>query len=141
MASFLRSQAQHRSRLALVFSGSYGLLDDSWRPIIDLTARYELRPLDFAATTTLIRAPLAGQLSYGDDAVAEIWRPTGGRPFQIQAICHRLVSLRNRQGRRDPIGADDVQAVLVDMAGDTVGAGAHGLGRATATALPAGSAL
>lgn len=57
VAPFLRSQAQHRLRLALVFSGSYGLLDDSWRPIIDLTARYELRPFDFDAAATLIRAP------------------------------------------------------------------------------------
>jgi hypothetical protein len=140
VASFLRSQAQHRSRLALVFSGSYGLLDDSWRPIIDLTARHELRPLDFDATTTLIRAPLAGHLSYDDAAVEQIWRQTGGRPFQIQALCHRLVSLRNRQGRREIIGADDVQAVLDDMAGDAVGAGAHGLGRPAVASLPVGSA-
>jgi hypothetical protein len=140
VASFLRSQAQHRSRLALVFSGSYGLLDDSWRPIIDLTARYELRPLDFAAATTLIRAPLAGQLGYDDAAIEQIWRQTGGRPFPIQAICHRLVSLRNRQGRRDVIGVDEVQTVLEDMAGDAVGAGAHGLGRPAVAALPVGSA-
>jgi hypothetical protein len=123
VASFLRSQAQHRSRLALVFSGSYGLLDDSWRPIIDLTARYELRPFDFEAAATLIRAPLAGALSYDAAAVEQIWQQTGGRPFQIQAICHRLVSLRNRQGRREPIRADEVQAVLNDMAGDAPGAG------------------
>lgn len=136
VASFLRSQVQHRARLALVFSGSYGLLDDSWRPIIDLTARYELRPLDFAAAATLIRAPLAGELSYDDAAVEAIWRQTGGRPFPIQAICHRLVSRRNRQGRREPISADEVQAVLAEMAGD-----ANGLGYAqTAEALPVGSA-
>jgi len=142
VASFLRSQAQHRSRLALVFSGSYGLLDDSWRPIIDLTARYELRPLDFDAAATLIRAPLAGQLSFDDAAVGQIWRQTGGRPFQIQAICHRLVTLRNRQGRREAISADEVQTALDEMAGETTGAAGHGPTHAQpAGALPIGSAL
>jgi hypothetical protein len=141
VASFLRSQAQHRSRLALVFSGSYGLLDDSWRPIIDLTARYELRPFDFEATATLIRAPLAGEVSFDDAAVAHIWRQTGGRPFQIQAICHRLVSRRNRQGRRDPIDGDEVLAVLAEMAGDASSAGSSGLGHSHLTgSRPIGSA-
>ena len=141
VAPFLRSQAQHRSRLALVFSGSYGLLDDSWRPIIDLTARYELRPFDFDAAATLIRAPLAGELSYDDAAVEQIWQQTGGRPFQIQSICHRLVSLRNRQGRREPIGVDEVQTALDEIAGDATGASEHELGRPNAAgALPIGSA-
>ena len=141
VAPFLRSQAQHRSRLALVFSGSYGLLDDSWRPLIDLTARYELRPLDFEAVAALIRAPLAGELSYDDAAVEQIWQQTGGRPFPIQAICHRLVSMRNRQGRREPIDGDEVLAVLAEMAGGVNEMVGNGLGRAQAAgALSLGSA-
>ncbi len=141
VAPFLRSQAQHRSRLALVFSGSYGLLDDSWRPLIDLTARYELRPLDFEAVAALIRAPLAGELSYDDAAVEQIWQQTGGRPFPIQAICHRLVSMRNRQGRREPIDGDEVLAVLAEMAGGGNEMVGNGLGRAQASgALSLGSA-
>jgi hypothetical protein len=141
VAPFLRSQAQHRSRLALVFSGSYGLLDDSWRPLIDLTARYELRPLDFEAVAALIRAPLAGELSYDDAAVEQIWQQTGGRPFPIQAICHRLVSMRNRQGRREPIDGDEVLAVLAEMAGGGNEMVGNGLGRAQAAgALSLGSA-
>ncbi len=141
VAPFLRSQAQHRSRLALVFSGSYGLLDDSWRPIIDLTARYELRPLDFEAVAALIRAPLTGELSYDDAAVEQIWQQTGGRPFPIQAICHRLVSLRNRQGRREPIDGDEILAVLAEMAGGGNEMVGNGLGRAQASgALSLGSA-
>lgn len=141
VAPFLRSQAQHRSRLALVFSGSYGLLDDSWRPLIDLTARYELRPLDFEAVATLIRAPLAGELSYDDAAVEQIWQQTGGRPFPIQAICHRLVTMRNRQGRREPIDGDEVLAVLAEMAGGVNEMVGNGSGRAQAAgALSLGSA-
>ena len=115
VAPFLRSQTQHRARLAMVFSGSYGLLEPYWRPLIDLTARYELGPLDFDAAASLIRAPVAGALAYDDAAVEYIWRQTGGRPFQIQAVCHRLVSRRNRQGRREPIDVEDAQGALDEV--------------------------
>ncbi|MBP8950508.1 MAG: ATP-binding protein [Candidatus Promineofilum sp.] len=114
--AFLRSQVQHRSRLAVLFSGSYGLLAESWRPLGDLTARYELGPLDFASAAALIRQPVAGLLAYDDEAVACIWGQTGGRPLPMQAICHRLVSLRNRQGRRDPIRADEAQWAIDEAA-------------------------
>lgn len=114
--SFLRSQVQHRSRLAVLFSGSYGLLAESWRPLGDLTAHCELGPLDINSAAALIRQPVAGVLAYDDDAVACIWRQTGGRPLPIQSICHRLVSLRNRQGRRDSIGADEAQWAIDEAA-------------------------
>ena len=55
----------------MVFSGSYGLLEPYWQPLIDLTARYELGPLDFAAAATLIRAPLAGELAFDEAARIE----------------------------------------------------------------------
>lgn len=129
--SFLRSQVQHRSRLAVLFSGSYGLLAESWQPLGDLAARCELGPLDFAAAATLIRQPVAGLLEYDDEAVACIWRQTGGRPLPIQAICHRLVSLRNRQGRRDPIRADEAQGAIDEAAAELE----HALHR-TAEATP-----
>ena len=123
VVSFLRSQTQHRTRLAVVFCGSYGLLDEYWRPLIDLTARYELGPLDFAAASALIRGPLAGALAYEDDAVEAIWRETGGRPLPIQALCHRLVSLRNRQRQRAPIRVEDVQYALAEAADEPLGLG------------------
>ena len=129
--AFLRSQVQHRSRLAVLFSGSYGLLAESWQPLGDRAARCELGPLDFAATAALIRQPVAGLLDYDDEAVACIWQQSGGRPLPIQAICHRLVSLRNRQGRRDPIRADEVQEAIDEAAAEL----AHALQR-TAEATP-----
>jgi len=133
---FLRSQVQHRARLAVVFCGSYGLLEAAWQPLIDLTARYELGPLDFAATTTLVRAPLAGELAFDEAAVERIWRQTGGRPFAIQSLCHRLVGLRHRQRRRDPIRVEDVQAAI-----DEVAAEAHGPGRPLVGGAAVGACL
>lgn len=136
VSPFLRSQVQHRARLVVVFSGSYGLLESYWQPLIDLTARYELGPLDFAAAATLIRAPLAGELAVDEAAVERIWRQTGGRPFAIQSICHRLVSLRHRQRRGDPIGAEDVQWAIDEAAAEP-----HGLGRPLAGGAAAGASL
>ncbi len=131
---FLRSQVQHRARLAVVLCGSYGLLDDYWRPLIDLTARHELGPLDFAAATTLIRAPVAGELAFDDDAVERIWRQTGGRPFAIQSICHRLVGLRHNQRRHDAIRVADVQWAIDEAAAEP-----HGLGWTRLDSIAAGT--
>lgn len=112
---FLRSQVQHRPRLALVFCGSYGLLDDAWRPLTDLTARFELGPLDLDSAATLIRRPVAEWLAFDEAAVEHIWRQTGGRPFPIQAICHRLVGWRRQQGRGGAIGVEEAQRAIDEI--------------------------
>ena len=127
---FLRSQVQHRPRLALIFSGSYGLLDDAWRPFTDLTARFELGPLDFDSAAALIRRPVAGELAFEEAAVEYIWRQTAGRPLPIQAICHRLVSQRNRQGQCEPIDAGDAQRAIDELAAER-SEGADEAGRAS----------
>ena len=89
----------------------------------------------------LFRAPKPAAPVQDDAAVEQIWQQTGGRPFPIQAICHRLVSMRNRQGRREPIDGDEVLAVLAEMAGGGNGMVGNGLGRAQASgALSLGSA-
>lgn len=119
---YLRSQIQHRPRLAFVLSGSFGLLDDYWRPIVDLTARRELGPLDEAAAERLIRQPVAAWLGYEDDAVTLIQRHCNGRPLQIQALCHHLVAyriecLRRREGPRGPVSVAEVEWAIGQLAG------------------------
>lgn len=111
---FLRSQIQHRRRVAFLISGAHGLLDPFWRPITDLTARHELGPLTPPQAEALIRQPVAGSLVYGDAAVAAIWQATGGHPFHIQTLCHRLVSLMNRRGQAE-IAVEDVAHVVAQL--------------------------
>lgn len=118
---FLRSQVQHRPRLAVVLSGSFGLLEEYWRPLVDLTARFELRPLDYAATATLVRAPARGILEFDDAALEVIWQQTGGRPFAIQSLCHRLFSRHSRE--RGPIGAEAVRWAATETAAEPNGPG------------------
>lgn len=108
---FLRSQIQHRRRVAFLICGAHGLLDPFWRPITDLTARYELGPLSAEQAEALIRRPVADGLTYDDAAIEMIWRATGGHPFLIQTLCHRLVSRINRRGQAN-ISAEDVAQVM-----------------------------
>lgn len=116
---FLRSQIQHRRRVAFLISGAHGLLDPFWRPITDLTARYELGPLTPEQAEALIRQPVAGTLSYDDGAVEAVWRAAGGHPFLIQTLCHQLVSRVNRSGRAQ-IVASDVGDVIEQLAAQGV---------------------
>ncbi len=116
---FLRSQIQHRQRVAFLISGAHGLLDPFWLPITDLTARYELGPLTPEQAEALIRQPVAGALAYDDAAVAAIQHTTGGHPFLIQTLCHRLVSRANRRGPNE-IGAVDVAQVVEQLTAEGV---------------------
>jgi hypothetical protein len=109
---YLRSQIQHRDRIVFLLSGATGLLDPFWEPITNLTARWELEPLDYSQTVSLVRLPVGDTLTYEDAAVDAIWHRTAGHPFQIQTICHRLVSLVNRRHRRGSIEPQDVEHVL-----------------------------
>ena len=126
---FIRSQIQHRARVAFLLCGSAALLEPFWGPIADLTARFEIGPLDSRQTEELVRRPVEGVLEVEDAAVELIWQATAGHPFLIQSICHRLVSQANRNHSRDAIMAEDVTSVIARMEREGYGNGTgHGLG-------------
>lgn len=120
---FLRSQIQHRERLAFLLCGSGSLLDPFWHPIVDLAARYELKGLGYEETVMLVRQPVMDMLTIDDDAVEAIWERTSGHPFLIQTICHRLVSLSNRRHSHEPIVRADADNVIRQLDGETRVAG------------------
>ncbi len=131
---FIRSQIQHRTRIAFLLCGSAALLEPFWGPIADLTARFEIGPLDSRQTEELIRRPVEGVLEIEDAAVEVIWQATAGHPFLIQSICHRLVSQANRNHLRSAIRAEDVESVIARMEREGYGNGAgHGLDVVAAT--------
>lgn len=109
---FLRSQIQHRERIVFLLCGSPRLLDEFWRPIIDLTARQELAALTYEETLTLIRRPVEGVIAYEAAAEEAIWRLSGGQPFLVQTLCHRLVTLANRRHSHAVLRAEDVAGVM-----------------------------
>jgi len=118
---FIRSQIQHRTTIAFLLCGSASLLEPFWGPIADLAARFEIGPLDFEQSDTLVRRPLEGRLEYEDAVVEIIRRATTGHPFLIQSICHRLVSRANRRHSRESVGSDDVLRVIAQMENEGYG--------------------
>lgn len=115
---YLRSQMQHRERIAFLICGSKSMLEPFWRSLIDLTVRYELQRLTHDETVTLIRRPIAGALAVEERAVEAIWEHTEGHPFVIQTICHRLVSLANRRQSFEPVTLADIEYVIRQLDGE-----------------------
>jgi hypothetical protein len=113
---FFRSQIQHRERIAFLLCGSPALLEEFWRPITDLTARQELGALTYDETLALIRQPVEGVLAYEAAAEEAIWRLSGGQPFLVQTLCHRLVTLANRRHSHAPLEVQDVTNVMRQIA-------------------------
>lgn len=111
---YLRSQIQHRTGIAFLFSGSDGLLDPYWKPFLNLAAVRELGPLTLAETEKLVREPLAGRVVFDDPAVARIWQETKGHAYHIQVICHRLVSWLNENHRSNRLITEDDIAHVID---------------------------
>lgn len=109
---FLRSQIQHRARIIFLLCGSPDLLDEFWRPIVDLTARHQLETLSYEETMLLIRRPVEGVLTFEPAAEEAIWQLSGGHPFLVQTVCHRLVSLVNRRHTHAAIQSQDVETVM-----------------------------
>jgi hypothetical protein len=116
--AFLRWQMQHRERVVFLLCGSRGLLEPFWGPIVDLTARWELGPLTYEATTALIRQPVSGAIAFEDAALDAIWRRTTGHPYLVQIVCHRLVGLANRDAGRATIGRPHVEAIIDQLANE-----------------------
>ncbi|MFO7662448.1 MAG: hypothetical protein R6X18_07625 [Chloroflexota bacterium] len=113
---FLRSQIQHRTGIAFLFSGSEGLLDPYWAPIMNLAVIRELGPLSYDETVALVKEPVTDWICYDEGAVDMIWKATLGHPYQVQVICHRLISLIKNEHRSDQIiSVADVDFILNDL--------------------------
>lgn len=138
---YLRAQIQHRERIVFLLCGSPALLEEFWRPIIDLTARQQLAALTYEQTLALIRRPVEGLLTYEAAAEEAIWQLSAGHPFLVQTLCHRLVSLANRRHSHAPLRVPDVETALRQIeregvggepafvtAGPTAAKGANGMG-------------
>jgi hypothetical protein len=113
---FLRSQIQHRTGIAFLFSGSEGLLGSYWAPIMNLAAIRELGPLSYDETVALVREPVTDWIRYDEAAIDRIWHATLGHPYQVQVICHRLLSLIKDEHRSDlTISVANVDFILNDL--------------------------
>ena len=63
-------------------------------------------------STALIRQPVAGQVSFDDAAVDELWRYTHGHPYLLQYLCKELIDEMNRRGEGNYIAIGHVNKAI-----------------------------
>ncbi len=118
LLAYLRSQLQHRARIAFLLCGSRNLRESFWHPIFKLAVSCELGLLSREETAGLVRQPVSGAMAFDEAAVDGIWRRTSGHPYLVQAVCHRLVTLANREHRRRPVSESDVVRAIEQLIAD-----------------------
>lgn len=109
-----------QEHLRLVWSG-LGItpIKDDTSPWYNLfTPPIRLAPLDRETAVRLITEPVKGMYQYDEAAIALILEQTGGRPYEVQALCHAIIEhVKHRnQGQKisQPVRVtpSDVEAVV-----------------------------
>jgi AAA+ ATPase superfamily predicted ATPase len=106
---FLAGLLERSRRLAYIFTGSKNLEDRSsryWRIMLGKSLYRKVSYLTRDDTERLVRQPVAGQVTYPDEAVSAIYRLTSGQPFYTQVICQNLVDHLNHVSRVQVTRAD-----------------------------------
>jgi GAF domain-containing protein len=97
----LRSLMQFEKDLTFILAGTHELeeLSSEYRNLVHgLALIREISFMDKQDAIDLIRQPVAGLVSYEDNAVEELWRYTHGQPWLLQCLCFDLINDMNRRG-------------------------------------------
>jgi hypothetical protein len=70
----------------------------------------------------LIRRPVSGAVAFDEAAVEGVYRRTAGHPYLVQAVCHRLVTLANRE-QRHAVSAAEVAGAIEQLIAEGITAG------------------
>jgi hypothetical protein len=97
---FMKTFAEN---LVAVMSGAY--IRKSWEsegsPWYNFFEEIEVAPLEKKDAEALIREPVAGIFRYDEEAIEQILRYSGGKPYIIQRLCinviNRIIELKRRQ--------------------------------------------
>jgi GAF domain-containing protein/AAA+ ATPase superfamily predicted ATPase len=111
----LRSLMQFTPNLTFILAGSHNLdeMSADYRNLAQSIALIrEVSFMDKEDSLALIRQPVAGQVSYDDTAVEELWRYTHGHPYLIQYLCGELITEMNQRGEGNYIAAGHVTKVI-----------------------------
>lgn len=116
---YIRHLIQHNPQVGFIFSGRRRLneLSKDFREFSRYTGvvTYEvdfLGPLDAEA---LITQPLAGQVIYEGDAIAELMRITHGHPLYLQELCDHLISAMNRRKTTNVVKFADIAGAMTAL--------------------------
>jgi type I restriction enzyme M protein len=96
----LRHLFQHRHDLAVVLTGSYRLTllrQEYWSILFGLGLTHKVGFLDEGAARQLVTQPLAGIVTYSEQAVDRMIELTACHPYFVQVICHNMVNVLNME--------------------------------------------
>jgi GAF domain-containing protein len=110
-----RSLMQFEENLTFILAGTHELeeLSDEYRGLVhNIALIREISFMDKQDAIDLIRQPVAGLVSYEDNAVDELWRYTHGHPYLLQRLCFDLISDMNRRGDGNFIALGHVNNII-----------------------------
>ena len=84
--------------------------DKEGSPWYNFFEEIEVTPIDRRDAEDLIRKPVGGVFTFGQDVVDRIIEVTGRKPYRMQRLCIALVNRLHEEGRRT-ITVADVDAV------------------------------
>jgi hypothetical protein len=118
--AYLRHLMQHLEGVGFLFAGTHRLEEltaDYWSTLFNIALYKRVRLLDESAARRLISEPVSEYgLVYDDLALDKMLKATAGHPYFLQLLCHRLVSIHNRE-RINYATVGDVNRALEEMLG------------------------
>jgi hypothetical protein len=110
----MRSFSQRQNQVVFMFVGSELLSElqgPDWANYFVQTVRFPVDYLSKDDTVRLITAPV--WLRYVPEVLERLYELTQGHPALLQLLCHKLVGIANREGRRD-LSLPDLEQALAE---------------------------
>lgn len=110
-----RSLMQFEKTLTFILAGTHELeeLSGEYRDLVhNIALIHEISFMDKQDAIDLIRQPVAGKVSYQDNAVEELWCYTRGQPWLLQILCYDLIDDMNRRGDGNFIALGHVTNII-----------------------------
>ena len=111
----LRSLMQFETNLTFILAGTHELeeLSSEYRNLVhNIAVICEISFMDERDAADLIRQPVAGLVSYENNAVEELYRYTHGHPWLLQSLCYLLIEDMNRRGEGNFIALGHVAKTI-----------------------------
>lgn len=103
--AYLHSLIQH-PQISLAFTFAMRTDLSIYVPLIEPSSAVRLDPLTEAEVAALLRDPVAGHYTVGDDAVNAVLQATGGRPILVQAFGEVFFATWQARGQTHFTAAD-----------------------------------
>lgn len=99
----IRNLLQTRPSVSAILTGLRSLKrlrEEYWSALFGFGHRIGVDPLDPEEVSDLVTRPVAGRLTYAEEAIAIITSLTARQPYLVQSLCARIFELAKRNGWR-----------------------------------------